>query len=447
MPATSSDIVLVTPDPTLITRVNAVASNFGYSCQTFSGIDALMESEINARMVIAFAPDDKNPSVAAEFAQAARFVAPQSFVLCAVSKSLKKDAASFAKKSGANLILLENEFYESSKLEFVVTQVLKSAYLPVKASDLIPGIPLEFDLFHLLPLRQKFLKFMLEGDVMTPDRIKRFTEVGEVYIKRSDSEAFRNYVVKHSDRSAQGIARRCRAQYLALAAGFSSLVFLLTDQSELGSFQEGERLLSKCRDLCRDLLSTLGEFGNAWEIINNSAIGEFGSVERAPAIASYSALFSLQAELDNIDTIMLGALLADLGLIFLPPQITKKIREDRISSLSGDERQVYEKYPHQSLSVLLDRKLSLDESIRNIILSTQETSNGKGFPRHLLGAKIPEESQMIRFSREFDRRTLLRLGKQRQDAAQVRAELVAEDDLKFQAFTPTFLQKLKKGFN
>src|SRR5690349_8186051 len=94
----SSDIGLVTTDSNLITRVQEIAKEFGYSYKNFSGLDEFLEFQGEIHLIIAFVKDEKNPKIAAEMAQAARHVCAQSYLICGVEKSLPKEAAVFAKK-------------------------------------------------------------------------------------------------------------------------------------------------------------------------------------------------------------------------------------------------------------------------------------------------------------------------------------------------------------
>ena len=66
--------------------------------------------------------------------------------------------------SGADMIMLEDELFLTSKLEFAMLQTMKACFFPVKASDIVLGKPVPFDLYHLLPQRKKFLKFVFSGD-------------------------------------------------------------------------------------------------------------------------------------------------------------------------------------------------------------------------------------------------------------------------------------------
>ncbi len=439
------DLGLVTSDPLLIQRINDISKEFSYTVKTYSTIDEFLDSKFEQAVLVAFVRDEKNKNIAAELAQSAKHVDISSYVICGVESPLPKEAATFAKKSGADLILLEDELYNSSKLEFVISQVLRASYLPLKATDFTEGKKLPFDVFHLMPQRKKFIKFLFKNDTPNEAKIKKITEVGEVYVHRSNTSAYKKYIEEINDRTHTGLARRCRAQFMDLYSQYSNLALILTDQSERASFGEGEKLLNSCRSLCQELLGTLGEFSNAWDIINNSTIGEFGSMERAPAIAAYASLFSLQSGFSKIDDIMLVALLVDLGIIFLSPDITKKIRENRLSELTPEQFTSYRKYPQISMDLVLDRKVAMSEKMRTILISVHERADGKGFPKGLFAEKLHVEPQMIQFCKEFDQRTALRMGRARVNPEVVKEQILSEETLNTDRFTPDFLNSLRQA--
>lgn len=445
--ASASDFCLIADEEMIIQRCRSLCVDYSYSFQNFNSLDAFMEASPKdvSLIVMALSPKDENQKAfAAEMAQSIRFSNPDTFTVCTVSGGLAKDEAGFAKKSGANLILLKEELMNTSKPEFISTQIIKSAYLPIKSTDLTAGKTIPFTLFHLLPQRGKFLPIAFPDDLLDEKKMKKCIEAGELYIRRMDAEKFDQFIKENQDQSASGLSRRCRSQFLMLFSSFSSLVFLLTDQSEGGSFAEGQELLKKCTEMCSALLGTLGEFGNACEIINNSAIGELGSVERAPAVAAYAAVFGLRLDFGNIDQIMLAALLVDLGLILIPPSASKKLLLESANTFSDEEKKAYHSYPQQSMDLVLNRKLSLDQKFRTLMMSTQERADGKGFPKGLVGSKISDAAQLVQFCREFDQRTLLRLGKPRPDYDKVKKDIIMENIEKPGKYNPEFLDKLKK---
>jgi len=438
------DFGLISKDPKMLKRCKDVCDEFGYTFKLWTGLESFFDESPLCRLVLA-STIDTGSTPAAEYAQAVRGICPDSFIACVVSQTLPKETATFLKKSGANQVLLENELYETSKLEYSCTQSIRTAYLPIKASDLKVGVPMTFDIYHLLPLRRKFLKFAKAGMVLEPEAAAKLNQVGEIYIDRMQLDLFREYVRKYQDNSAAGLAGRCRSQYLALYTSYAELVFMLTDQSENLSFKEGADLLLKCKEFANELIYSFADFKNGWDIVNDSAVGEFGSVERAPAIAVYAALFALQVNMQNVDEVMISALLMDLGLLLLSPVISKKIRDGKLTELTKEEKELYEKHPNTSLNIILNRRLPVEQKIRDILLTTHERTDGKGFPNQVAAAKIPEQAQLIQFSEDFDRRTVVRIGEARVNKALVREECV-KAALKYDGrFSPTFTMKLKNS--
>ncbi|OFZ56023.1 MAG: hypothetical protein A2428_13170 [Bdellovibrionales bacterium RIFOXYC1_FULL_54_43] len=439
------DLGIITDSDAAIARCRAVGEQFEYRLKEWRTLDQFLEGQEIPRVVVAYVSNASQEG-AAEAAQVVRYKCRDSFIICVVPDRLGREVAAFVKKSGAHLILLAEELHQTSKLEYACTQVVKADYLPIKTADLMPGQAIPFDIYHLLPIRQKFLKFAFEGDTLNQEKISKATEVGELYIKKMSAEKFNLYTNSNPDRSARGLARRCRSQFLALYSSYAQLVLLLTDQSEYASFKEGESLLKRCRDLGSELMITLGEFGNAWEIVNNSTIGEFGSTERAPAVAAYAALFGLQIDIAGISDIMIAALLSELGLLLLPPDISVKLRAQELDQLSPEQRRIYELYPQKSLDIVLGRKLPVDEKLRELLISTHERADETGFPRKLPARRISEGAQLVHFCRLFDQKTVIAMGKARVDREDVRREIIRQELQNPSRFSPLFMEKLKKAF-
>lgn len=437
------DFCLISDKKDVIARVKSLCEDYQFSLKHYEGLEPFMEAKDEYVFSLASLNGFDKKESGAELAQAMRYASKDCYITTTISGKLGIEAAEFAKKSGANLILLDEEVCGSSKLDFICLNVIRSNFIPLKVTDLAKDKAVTFDIYHLMPQRQKFLKFIFSGDVIDEKRIEKCKQVGELYISRSDAIAYKDYIKGINDMSRAGLARRCRSQFLALYASYTDLILLLTDQAEHMSFSGGLGYLEKCNSMCGELIGALGEFGDASEIINNSSVGEMGSIERAPAIAAYVAVLGLQADFDKLDSIMLASLLTDLALIMMPPSVMKKLKNRAIASFTTEERAIYEKYPQMSLDLILNRKIPLDEKIRHMILSTHERADGKGFPKRPQAEKIGLGAQLINFSREYDQRTLIRMGEARPDPKKVIKQMVDEDYGKFNKWTADFMKKLR----
>jgi response regulator RpfG family c-di-GMP phosphodiesterase len=438
-----NDLLIVAEEAPLVESGLSIAATFGYRAASCAHVDALVEKPelAQARVILLSALTVSRREEIAGHVQVARQLCPDAFIVCVVARTLSPELAEFMKKSGSNLILIEDEALRTSKIEFICAQTLNSAFLPVKADELKADQIIDFDLFHLLPQRGKFLPCQFEGERPDAARIAKIGAVGELYVRREQAAAFRAYVDRHVDRSAAGLVRRCRAQYLSLTASYVDLIYHLTDRSEHASFVRGQELLKRCQDLAGSFATSLASVGSAWAIINQGSIGAFGSVERAPAVAAYAALFALRVGKVSVDEVMLGALLGDIGLIGLSPKVVRALRESRLDQLSAEDRRDYENHPYASLDLVLSRKLPLSPELRQVILCTHEKSDGSGFPKQLKGKKIPLASEIIQMAEMIDRETCLRMGR-----ARINAENYTQDFMRGQVtsglFSPELLAKL-----
>lgn len=434
------DFGVITSQPALVARCEFISKEFSFSLKIWKNLEDFMAEPAECRALMASCVEAEGLYQPAEFAQCLRFHAPSSFVICIVSRSLKKDVAVFVRKSGADMVLLDNEVDETSKIEFVVSQTVRARYMPFKVSDLVPETPLFFDIYHLLPQRQKFLKFALSGDTVSAEKIQKLNQVGELYVARADATQFDEYIKSLNDHSVLGQQRRCRSQFLLLSAKFLDLLVLLSDQGSSNSYGEGQSLTAYLRTLVGDLLSCMGTGLRVSETVNTSVIGQFGSLERSPAIAAYAGVFALHMELDTTD-VMLAALMSDLGLLFVPPSVTKSLRDENLSGLKKDLLDEYRRYPLVSLDTVLNRKLMVEERVRKIMLAKHERADGTGFPHQVSSIRIPIEAQLIQLCEQLDRKSLLRLGQARVPFADVKRELFSRLNQDGR-FSPAFVSKV-----
>jgi hypothetical protein len=203
-------------------------------------------------------------------------------------------------------------------------------------------------------------------------------------------------------------------------------------------------IYDKCEKLSSELMMTLGAVGDGWDVVNNSAIGEFGSVERAPATAAYAGLLSLQCGIGDQTPIMTAALICDLSIMDLHPRVTKKIRKGAIiSDLHPEDQEIYKQHPTASLNKALSRKLQIPDHVKNIILCTHEQMDQKGFPNRLRTDKIPAEALVIQICEMMDKRSLIRMGEVRPDINVVKQQLLDENLAAPERFGMLFLEKIK----
>lgn len=368
----------------------------------------------------------------------------ESFICTVLDPQIADADAKAVKSAGANLVMKQTGVVRTSRLEYVSSQVIRASFVPVKLADFPRDCVLEFTLFHLMTLNQKLVAILPKGSPLTENRIKKLEDVTEVFIRRDEIDLYRNYVETHPDSSEKGLKSRCRARFLSFANAHTQLMFWLMDEAEKSSYKEAKWLLGRCEFAAKDLLPSVSSTAESWEIINASSIGEFGSLERAPTVAAYAGLLSLLATWGEPLESMIGALLADFGILELPPAITAKMKYlSNPVQLADADYEEYKKHPAASVELFEALNFRLSDRTKEIILATHERADGQGFPKGILEEQIPPEAMAIQFSEKIDRTAMIRIGQPRIPVKDVRRELWENELSEGLRFSKAFLEKIK----
>ncbi len=242
------DLLLIGTELGTIRRAEDISAEFGYAFYQLPSVDAYSD-KVDAlgepTLILLSAETVEKENDIAGMVQVIKQFATESYVIVAINSKLDPKVAVFVKKSGADVVLLGTEVRETSKLEFLISQKIKSSYMPVKVNEVVVNTTLECSLFHLMPLNKKFMPVIHANDNVTAERLDRLKEIGEIYVRRDDVDKFRKYTNQFDDKSAASLSRRCRAQFMSLVKSYTELVTLITDQSEFASYKEGAELYNK----------------------------------------------------------------------------------------------------------------------------------------------------------------------------------------------------------
>jgi response regulator RpfG family c-di-GMP phosphodiesterase len=437
------DVLLVSNDTRLIARTQTMASEFNYTFQATKNIDEMSEKfeGVQVHFLVVSTEEAANKDEAVGVVQVAKHTSPDSFVMVVLSGKMDSSSMAWIRKSGADVVLFEHEYFDTSKLEFFAFQSVRSEYQPVKAGDFIEGSSLDFVVYHFLPQNRKYLPVVHKKTKLEEKRIKKMFEVGDVYIKRSDIPAYFKYLNSNEDSSAKGLVRRCRAQFLTLSHSYIELLISLTEQTDTPSFDEGKKLLQNCLEMSANLLNSLMTVGRIQDIIGSPQEGDFGSIERAVDRAAMAGFFSMLGNLGKPEDVMLAALLMDIGIIGCSPIVQKKIRLNLYDAFTPEELADFQNHPQRSLNYALSRKLQLSIQTKEAVLYHHCLANGKGFPQ-IPSEKLGIEPQLLRFCQLLDEQMTVSMGRAKPQFREIfGAMLKAAGD--FSEFSPTLVAGLR----
>ena len=124
----------------------------------------------------------------------------------------------------------------------------------------------------------------------------------------------------------------------------------------------------------------------------------------AERVATNCVIFSRQLGLTKIEInqIYLAGLLHDVGIVYIPPEITRKT-----GKLTDDEMDMVKKHPLISEKIL--SKHDMLKAILPIIRHHHESYDGSGYPDGLKAEEIPIGAMIINLVNYFDSMTSARL--------------------------------------
>lgn len=138
----------------------------------------------------------------------------------------------------------------------------------------------------------------------------------------------------------------------------------------------------------------------------------------------------------TISDIAIGALLHDIGNIFIPKEIVEK--ED--SDLNEEELRL--KQSHCRLGVLTLNNFNIPLLSQKIIEQHHEKLDGTGYPNSLTKQELPEEAHIVCIAEELDTRTCYGLEGEAKDIIETIQELYDSPD----RYLRKYIKILKKIF-
>lgn len=442
-----SNVIVISKEDRFLARINALAASANCKVDSFESTDSIVSDNKSDFSKIDFVVLDattfKKDSDIVGLVQVVKQFCPHSYIVVIAEGKTRPEVAVFIKKSGANVVLLDHEYDLTSKPEYIWSQVIGSPNFAVKALEFRVGTKLDHDVLHFMPLNCKFIKVIPKGEVISQSKWEKMKDIQEFYIAKKDFQSFLNYSKQNTDSSPDILTQRCRLHFHQLTFTFSKLVLLLSDQSEHSSFAEGKNLFEQCLKCTDDLLTALIAVEDPWEVIDKASFGGYGSLDRGASIAAYAGIFSTKSNQGSPSDAMIGALMADIGLLDLSPQATAKLRRGDIRGFHAEERETYERHMVSSLNHCLSRRVPLSDNLKNIILCTHERFDGLGFPNKPSSEKIPSEAFLIQLSEKLDQQTVVMEDKARPDLKAIRESLFQQNFDKAGAYPITFLMKMK----
>lgn len=396
----NNSILLSSNDPRLISRTKSLSTRIKLPLFVVDNINEIdIEDSVNYSCVLI----DCRGIALNEIAGSAQIVSqlfPDAKTSIIVSNKLKPEDIRFIYVSGANLILTETDFFNYNKIDFYLNYVLKNEWIPIKAWDFVANTEPDFGIYHYIPYQKKFLPIIY--GVISEQKLDKMKSIGEIYIKREDIEKYSKFLAENKSPDENNLLSICRAAYMSFYDNYVELIYKLSDDSKYFTFEEGKKILDHSLKISQHFLDSLKLVEDPWLIVNNLNFEIDSSLARVPAIASYVGITAFALGIPNPEQVMLSCLVGDLGLFRISPDGILKDRR----LLSEDDAVVYENHPKLSINMILERKVPINEKIKNIIMYSHGVELKTSDSNKLYKDKVPVESEIILLCELLDRELL-----------------------------------------
>lgn len=442
------DLILISSKTSIVKRCRSISDDFKVHHLEYDSVDHLImtKAKPQAKCFILDCTNEPSRSIPG-YVKSIRYLNPNAFIVAIIKSKVTSEELDSSDYSGVSVVVLESDFFESSRVDFIISQILRSSYIPVKVGDLYPHSSVNCPLYLIMPYNQKFVKFYSPNTQIDERFLDKYIAANEIYIQRDDLDIWSEYIQNNTQRDQEASFRIGRIKFLQLHYEFINLALMLTDQTTKSTFAKGNQQLQQVLSFSSSLSDIIAAFPDPWEFINNSSVGDFGSVERGAAVAAYASLIAQRVGVDDLNEIILSALLADVGCLLFPPEISRKIRAGNFDELRSEEMQIYCQHPVTSLNQCLAKKLQLSEVVKTNIIQSHERLDKRGFPNQVAPGKICLQAMIIKLATELDAFMQVRMGTVARKGKDIKESFVPSTLSQGEAYPYVLMELLTKIFN
>jgi putative nucleotidyltransferase with HDIG domain len=250
-----------------------------------------------------------------------------------------------------------------------------------------PGIKLGKSIYH-----ENGKVLLAEGTELTErliDRLKKFN-IFTVYIEDKESEGIE---------IVESIPEELRIEAMNLITeGLNSIAGLNSNISNIQGMIKTGRAVRSIQKIYRDILSCLKENRTALNLLASTKVHENYVYTHSLNVSIYACQLAIEngLPLKNIEEIGLGAMLHDVGMMYLPQDLINKP-----GKLSNKEYEQIKSHSELGFEILRDFH-EIPLTVSHCALQHHERIDGTGYPRGLNGNEIHNYAKILSVADVFD---------------------------------------------
>lgn len=277
----------------------------------------------------------------------------------------------------------------------VLIKAKDTDFMQINIEDFYSGNVTVFD--HYIKLGpNNYKKILHKGDVFDPTRLKKYQTDGVkfLYLLTSDRLSYINFInelIKNT--LSKGIHTSKKKIILPLRS------ITIKYMEEVYTSGLRPELIEEGKSICQNMYEHIKKDNNISKTLDDLQNCDPTALNHS-FLVSFFSIFICK-ELDwagkrTVDTIAMGALLHDIGILSLPA----KIRETKLCDLNPEQEIQYKQHPRLGVELLKKSPL-INEQVLQIIYEHHEHIDGSGYPNQLSGSKIYPLAKIVSIAESF----------------------------------------------
>lgn len=269
-----------------------------------------------------------------------------------------------------------------------------NAFSRIKITDLFENASAVFDYYIRLGA-DRFIKIIHRGEKPSKDQLKKYSTSGTTYLYFMQKD--RSVFISSQNDLAQDMLKKSPNNGGKVIVAMTST----TDKFFEEVFTAGIRpaLIEEGKAICQNMYDAAVKDEGLKHFINDLEQFNPAALSHAFLVSFFSALIC--KDLDwagpkTIQTLALGALFHDLGILQLPPDL----RDMDVALMNPEQKKNYNTHPNLGAEAL-QAIPGINAGVIQIVQQHHEYLDGSGFPAGLSGNKIYPLTKVVSLADDF----------------------------------------------
>lgn len=267
-------------------------------------------------------------------------------------------------------------------------------FMEINIEDFYSGNVTVFD--HYIKLGpNNYKKILNKGEIFDPLRLRKYQSSGVKHLYLLLSERM-NYINFINELVKTTLSRPNAVASKKIILPIRSITIKYMEEVYTSGLKP--QLIEQGKDICQSMFEYIKK--------DKSISKTLEGLQNDPSVLNHSFLVSFFSifickHIDwagprTVDSIAMGALLHDIGILALPPALREKSRAE----LNSEQDIIYKQHPKLGVD-LLKKSSMLSEQVLQVVYQHHEHIDGSGYPNQISGSKIYPLAKIVSLADAF----------------------------------------------